>query len=990
MKTKRLYQWAKAAALVMCLPLCMTSCKDDSIDNPVKPAEQSTEEPTEDAVDVTTDKSYVLYGVPSEGIGEAVCRRLKGSETAPFMAEVYVIDPSKNDELGIGIENWKEMVRRTWDGDAAVVVTQCSYRNFYRFTVNYVLAALALKAEMNGEELDLGNYDSKHVSIEREVLANAVRNAYQMYRANHSAPGEVTERDWAHIDQWPDEEQNAIMLDAYGFCQGNELYVMNAAVNKPDTIEGIIIPPAQPETAYQWGQKADAVTDWINRQGKEDSESRAGMENFRRAITRAEETPTKISDLMNAQQHETVLDYKYPRRDSYGERTAYGAIKINHQVYSAYQFDASNSGSNIEYYQVCQQITVLNNEIYRNGWYVRTNDGGFNLASGAWMTQIYTNMGLEGKGTKYTMFASPINKIGSTSGSTTIGGSDGFSEGISIGANYGARAGLTVGGNYNISYSHSWTWSNSTSWNVSDMETECNEGNDENRTVLWIHKGYEPGSMNDIGEMKDKKNLTSTCTTSENVIWKVQNPQGTYKLKSYFCVKAATVKLHDWKWDSHVIENSQSSIDISFVLNTPNRYKYTWSNDIYNYGSVQGNINDSKALREYINNKYGSGSEDKENICWGETFSTSEATKNGSDNARLLFQTFKNRIRANKQSMKASGFGGQIEFVLKPADDTDIIESFILDLENKYNKGDIFTETVNGYDLTFKVTKTDLEVELISVPSDFKGELVIPEYINNGLLTVTGLGYGCAANNTGIISIVIPKTVTSISDYAFYKLNNLIEVHLKATTPPAMGGWNAFDGRKVVLYVPEGCEDAYACTPVWDDFGNIVKEGTKNPQNLRIKQQVEGYGLTFKVTKENEEVELESVPNNFQGVLNIPANVGHLKVTSLGWCCHDITGITEVHVPEGVKSIECEAFRACKNLTKAYLPSTLTYLGWSNYTECPSLREVHIKATTPPYTDNKLIFDIETNHRVLYVPYGCKEAYTHDEVWNDVENIVEE
>lgn len=845
-----------AAALVMCLPQCMTSCTDDNIDNPVTPATQPTAEPTDDAVEVTTEKSYVLYGVPSEGIGEAVCRRLKGSETAPFMAEVYVIDPSKTDELGIGVENWKEMVRRTWNGDAAVVLTQCSYRNFYRFTVNYVLGALALKAEMNGEELDLGNYDSKHVSFEREVLANAVRNAYQMYRANHSAPGEVTEKDWAHIDQWPEEEQNAIMLDAYGFCQGNELYVMNAAVNKPDTINGQIIPVAQPETAYEWGQKADAVTDWINRQGKEDAETRAGLANFRRAITRADESSTpQIADLMKAQKHEAVLDYKYPKTGSNGYNTAYGAIKINHQVYSAYQFDASNSGSNIEYYQVRQQITVRNDKIYGDpgtAWYVRTGDGNYNLARGAWMHQIYTKMKLEGKGTKSIMFVSPTNKNGGTSGSTTTGGSEGISLGYSEGLSFGVTSLLTASGSFNFSKTNTVSWSNSQSWNVADIETTCDKGtNNDPNEVRWIHNGYEPRSDRDTdGDlMKQKGNLTSTCTTDENVIWEVQHPEGTYKLKAYFHVMAAIVKIHNNWGGGYAFEYSQSPFDISFVLNTPNRYKYTWSNDIYNYGSAQGNSTLSQSLRDYINEKYGSkiAPEEKENRCWGGTFTTSEATKNGSANARFIFQTFKNRVHANKQAMKAAGFGGQIEFVLKPADDPEIIESFILDLDNMY------------------------------------------------------------------------------------------------------------------------------------------------PLDLRLNQHVNGYKLTFKVTKDNEEVELESVAGDFQGVLNIPAVIYDiLKVTALGtWCCDHRYGVTEVHVPEGVKVIKEGAFYSCGSLTKLYLPSTITEIEKTVFYNT-TLKEIHIKATTPPdlYQSN---FDFDTHYdAVLYVPKGYKEAYAYANGWNEFWNIVEE
>ena len=65
MKTKRFFQWAMAAALVMCLPLCMTSCLDNNDnsatteDDDDMPVFEST--PTTDQLTVTSDKTlYVL------------------------------------------------------------------------------------------------------------------------------------------------------------------------------------------------------------------------------------------------------------------------------------------------------------------------------------------------------------------------------------------------------------------------------------------------------------------------------------------------------------------------------------------------------------------------------------------------------------------------------------------------------------------------------------------------------------------------------------------------------------------------------------------------------------------------------------------------------------------------------------------------------------------------------------------------------------------
>ena len=56
MKAKRLYQWAKVVALVMCLPLCMASCTNNN-DNPTIPTNGSV------IVSVNTATLYDKLGI---------------------------------------------------------------------------------------------------------------------------------------------------------------------------------------------------------------------------------------------------------------------------------------------------------------------------------------------------------------------------------------------------------------------------------------------------------------------------------------------------------------------------------------------------------------------------------------------------------------------------------------------------------------------------------------------------------------------------------------------------------------------------------------------------------------------------------------------------------------------------------------------------------------------------------------------------------------
>ena len=1016
--TKKLFQWAVAAAIAVALPMCVTSCVREDLDDPTTPTEQPTEQPTEDAMKVTIDKSFVLYGVPSEGIGEAVCRRLKGSGAAPSMAEVYILDPSKTDNLGIGVENWKEMVRRTWYGDAAVVLTQCSYRNFYRFTVNYILGALALKAEMNGEELDLSDYDSDHVSTEREMLANAVRSAYQMYRANHSAPGEVEEKDWAHIDQWPIEEQNAIMLDAYGFCQGNELYVMNASVNWSDTIDGENIPAAQPETAYQWGQKADAVADWVNRQGMEDAETRAGLASFRRAITRANDA-TSIESLMSAQTKEFCFDYEYPSitDPTNSSSWAYSAINVQFRAYSAYDFNKDD-----EYYNVRQTITVMNDRINNNdngGWfscyYDNLNHVYFSQSRGSWMDYTYTKLKLEGDGQKHLEFYNPGNKEGSTSYTTTQGGSSGNTFGFSLGGNYGMN-GLSLAGNFNFSHTSTVTWSTSENLSVDNIGTEYSQ--DTDGAPQWVFRSREL-NFDETSSAKAPYQMKRTFATDETAIWRVEHPKGSYQLSAWSDVVSEMVEL--WTGGIPNIEfkrfwndssnrryySKHTSHYVNFTLISPLRFKADWNNYVINYGNKQGNTSESANFDEYLENTYGVSSK-AEVKCWAGAFTTSEATADGSDNARAIFQSFRSSISGQKEVLKSKGYAGRMVFALKRDGEKEPLDSIVLNLDNDFSKGSMVTEKINGYDVTFKVTKADDEVELSSVPENFQGHLLIPKSVLGGQLMVTSLGKRCASSSKGITRITIPESVTYINDYAFYLLPSLAEVHVLANTPPALGD-NVFTGscNDAVLYVPAGCEDTYVKTDGWSSFKYFLTDGTRVVK-------LNGYDLTFQVTKENEEVKLIKVPEDYQGALDIPQEIAfdgkQMKVTALGVnCAAGRGGITSVSlpstlreieegalsrlnikhvtVPEGVQTIGIWAFHKTK-CEDVHLPSTLQSIGNNAFRDMDNLYNIYCKATQAPSMGTD-VFTPRYADAILCVAQGSKDEYTYAKEWENFKTITD-
>ena len=75
---------------------------------------------------------------------------------------------------------------------------------------------------------------------------------------------------------------------------------------------------------------------------------------------------------------------------------------------------------------------------------------------------------------------------------------------------------------------------------------------------------------------------------------------------------------------------------------------------------------------------------------------------------------------------------------------------------------------------------------------------------------------------SGLTSITIPDSVTSIEDYAFSGCSGLTSVYCKAIAPPSIVN-DTFDkvSATATLYVPTGSKAAYAAAAGWSKFKTI-------------------------------------------------------------------------------------------------------------------------------------------------------------------------
>ena len=118
----------------------------------------------------------------------------------------------------------------------------------------------------------------------------------------------------------------------------------------------------------------------------------------------------------------------------------------------------------------------------------------------------------------------------------------------------------------------------------------------------------------------------------------------------------------------------------------------------------------------------------------------------------------------------------------------------------------------------------------------------------------------------------------------------------------------------------------------------------------------ESAGIYYNITGNNTvEVTYSDRDNNtYSGSISVPETVTNngteYSVTKIGEYAFQGSAVTSVSMPEGIISIDYNAFNGCQNLESVVLPESLTTLGNNAFQYCKSLRAVKIpsKVTTIP------------------------------------------
>ena len=217
------------------------------------------------------------------------------------------------------------------------------------------------------------------------------------------------------------------------------------------------------------------------------------------------------------------------------------------------------------------------------------------------------------------------------------------------------------------------------------------------------------------------------------------------------------------------------------------------------------------------------------------------------------------------------------------------------------------------------------------------GELVTDLVLPDSVTSINDYAfYGC----TTLTSIVIPDSVTIIGSSAFSGCHNLANISVDANNEyyqSISGNLYTKDGKILIRYAPGKIDNNF-----------VVPNGVTNIDNYAFS----GCGSLTSIV--------------------LPDSVTNIGSSAFSGC----SSLTSIVLPDSVASIGSSAFSGCSSLTSIILPDNVTNIGNYAFYQCTSLTYVVIPNSVTTIGD----YAFESNdYRLRYVYYTGSE-----EDWNTI------
>ena len=214
---------------------------------------------------------------------------------------------------------------------------------------------------------------------------------------------------------------------------------------------------------------------------------------------------------------------------------------------------------------------------------------------------------------------------------------------------------------------------------------------------------------------------------------------------------------------------------------------------------------------------------------------------------------------------------------------------------------DFSQENTDGVTIYYNYINDATELEVVTGGNNsYSGDVAIPEEVTNKNITrkVTSIGSSAFSGCSGLTSVTIPSSVTSIGVSAFYN-SSLTSVTIGSGVT-SIGGY-AFAYCSGLTSVQISDIESWCKIAFSDNFSNPLY-------------------YAHHLYLNGEEIKDLVIPNS---------------VTTIGdYAFSGCSGLTSITIPCNVTSIGNRTFESCSGLTSITIPNSVTSIGEGTFSDC--------------------------------------------------------
>ena len=256
--------------------------------------------------------------------------------------------------------------------------------------------------------------------------------------------------------------------------------------------------------------------------------------------------------------------------------------------------------------------------------------------------------------------------------------------------------------------------------------------------------------------------------------------------------------------------------------------------------------------------------------------------------------------------------------------------------------------------------------------TSYSGDITIPSSVtyNSKSYSVTSIGEMAFSGSTGLTSITLPNSLTTIGNNAFMSCSGLTGALTipSSVTSIGVGAFLGCTGLTGALTIPNSVAV----------IGDVTFSGCSGLTSLTIGSSVTSIG-----------VGAFSQCSILSGTLAIPNSVKAIRESAFYGCSGLTSVVYNAENCTTMGNADYTVFEGCTNIASITIGKSVRLLVANAFKGCSKVSSVTSLNPTPPECDDVSVFrNIDMSSCKLYVPNAGYQSYKAADVWKKFSNII--